>query len=66
MTTEADILGRPPIMRKPEETTEITGPSFKELCEGISAKKMPSSAIAASGSEQGAEMRQRRGGKWNA
>ncbi len=42
MTTEADILGRPPVMRPIIRDTigEIEGPTFAELCAPISARHM--------------------------
>lgn len=42
MTTEADILGRPPIRKaRRDEGPDLSGPTFAELCRPLSAKVMP-------------------------
>lgn len=65
MSTQADILGRPPVRKRPSPNTDITleGPGFEELCKPLSAKVLPRSALAASNGEKGAMKQQRLEGR---
>lgn len=65
MTSQIDILGRPPIRKRPERKDYISleGPGFAELCKPLSAKVLPRSAVAAGNGEKGAMQQQRRAGR---
>lgn len=65
MTSQVDILGRPPIRKRPASNPDITleGPGFEELCKPLSAKVLPRAALAASNGEKGALKQQRREGR---
>lgn len=45
MTTEHDILGRPPMRRQVTDDADYDGPSIEDLCKPLSAKVMPKRAI---------------------
>lgn len=61
MTSQIDLLGRPPIRKQaaPNADIEIVGPVFAELCKPLSAKGLFRAAKAARKGERDAMKRQR-------
>ena len=40
MTAKCDILGRPPVRRKPNDEIKMPGPEFDQYFQPLSAKKL--------------------------